>query len=89
MTALFPQKNPNIVEKIITLDNRRMTLPKLKRVKVYSLRSSDQPADEGVLPTEKETKKYKMKIVKWQIQLIMKWTTMLMTSNARKSKNIS
>lgn len=64
MTALFPQKYPNIVEKIITLDNRRMALPKSKKVKVYTLRSSDQPADEGVLPTEKETKKYKMKIVK-------------------------
>lgn len=64
MTALFPQKYPNIVEKIITLDNRRMALPKSKSVKVYSLRSSDQLADEGVLPTEKEVKKYKMKIVK-------------------------
>jgi hypothetical protein len=64
MTALFPQKYPNIVEKIITLDNRRMVLPKSKKVKVYSLRSSDQPADQGVLPTEKEAKKYKMKIVK-------------------------
>jgi predicted esterase len=64
MTALFPQKYPNLVEKIITLDNRRMLLPKTKKVKVYSLRSSDQPADEGVIPTEKEIKKYKMKIVK-------------------------
>jgi predicted peptidase len=64
MTALFPQKYPNIVEKIITLDNRRMALPKTKKVKVYSLRSSDQPADEGVLPTEKEIKKYRIKIVK-------------------------
>jgi predicted peptidase len=64
MTALFPQKYPNVVEKIITLDNRRMLLPKTKKVKVYSLRSSDQPADEGVLPTEKEIKKYKMRIVK-------------------------
>ena len=64
MTALFPEKYPNIVEKIITLDNRRKALPKSKEVKVYSLRSSDQPADEGVIPTVKETKKYKMKIVK-------------------------
>lgn len=64
MTALFPQKYPNVVEKIITLDNRRMALPKSRKIKVYSLRSSDQPADEGVLPIEKETKKYKMKIVK-------------------------
>jgi predicted peptidase len=64
MTALFPQKYPNAVEKIITLDNRRMLLPKTKKVKVYSLRSSDQPADVGVLPTEREIKKYRMKIVK-------------------------
>lgn len=64
MTALFPLKYPNIVNKIITLDNRRMALPKSKKIKVYSLRSSDQPADEGVLPTEKEIKKYKMTLVK-------------------------
>lgn len=63
MTALFPQKYPNMVDKIITLDNRRMALPKTRKVKVYSLRSSDQPADKGVLPTEKEIKKYKIKIV--------------------------
>lgn len=41
-----------------------MQLPKTKNVKVYSLRSSDQPADEGVLSTEDEVKKYKMKILK-------------------------
>lgn len=64
MTALFPQKYPNIVDKIITLDNRRMKLPKMKKVKVYSLRSSDQPADEGVLPTKKEVKKFGIKIIK-------------------------
>ncbi len=64
MTALFPQKYPGIVDKIITLDNRRMALPKAANIKVYSLRSSDQPADEGVLPTEKEQKKYRITIVK-------------------------
>lgn len=41
-----------------------MLLPKIKKLKVYSLRSSDQPADAGVLPGEKEIEKYKMKIVK-------------------------
>jgi predicted peptidase len=64
MTALFPQKYPNIVEKIITLDNRRMSLPKIKNIKVYSLRSSDQPADEGVLPSEKDLKMYDINIIK-------------------------
>jgi predicted peptidase len=64
MTALFPQKYPNVVNKIITLDNRRMALPLSKDVKVYSLRSSDQPADDGVLPSAEEQKKCRMTILK-------------------------
>lgn len=64
MTALFPQKYPNVVDKIITLDNRRMVLPKTHKPQVYSIRSSDQPADEGVLPTEREVKMFGMKIIK-------------------------
>lgn len=64
MTALFAQKYPNIAYKIITLDNRRMALPKTKDVKVYSLRSSDQKADEGVLPTEEEQNEFGIKIIK-------------------------
>lgn len=64
MTALFPQKYPGTVHKIITLDNRRMALPRTKKIKIYSLRSSDQPADEGVLPPVEEIKKFGMKIIK-------------------------
>ena len=64
MTALFPQKYPNRVSRIITMDNRRMALPRTKFPKVYSLRSSDQPADQGVLPTLSEQKKFDIKIVK-------------------------
>lgn len=64
MSAFFPQKYPNIVDKIITLDNRRMPLPRTINPKVYSLRSSDQPADEGVLPSAEEQTKYRMTIIK-------------------------
>ena len=63
MTALFPQKHPGIVSKIITMDNRRMALPRTKNPRVYSLRSSDLPADEGVLPTDIEQKKYGIRII--------------------------
>ncbi len=66
MTALFPKKYPNIVERIITLDNRRMTLPITKKLKVYSLRSSDQPADAGVLPSIADQKKFAITILKLQ-----------------------
>jgi hypothetical protein len=64
MTALFPQKYPGIVEKIITLDNRRMPLPRTLNPRVYSLRSSDQPADKNVLPTDKEQKENNITIIK-------------------------
>jgi predicted peptidase len=64
MTAIFPQKYPNIVAKIITLDNRRMALPKTLRPKVYSLRSNDQVADEGVLPSSEIQNQLGMTIIK-------------------------
>ncbi len=65
MVALFPQKYPGLADKIITLDNRRMALPRTKnKPKVYSLRSSDQPADEGVLPTSQEQKQLGMTVIK-------------------------
>lgn len=58
MTALFARTYPQLTYKIITLDNRRMYLPRTSRPKVYTLRSSDYPADEGVLPTSEEQRKY-------------------------------
>ena len=65
MVALFPQKYPGLVDKIITLDNRRMPLPRTKEnPEVYSLRSSDQPAAEGVLPSLEEQEKMGITIIK-------------------------
>ena len=64
MTVLFAHKYPNLANKIISLDNRRMELPRTFQPKIYSLRSSDQPADEGVLPTVEEQKKFGIKIIK-------------------------
>lgn len=64
MVALFAGKYPELVNKVITLDNRRVALPRTKKPRIYSLRSSDQPADEGVLPTADEQKKFGMSIIK-------------------------
>lgn len=64
MAVLFAHKYPNLVDKIISLDNRRMELPRISQPKIYSIRSSDQPADDGVLPTLKEQKKFGIKIIK-------------------------
>ena len=58
MTVLFAHKYPNLANKIISMDNRRMELPRKSNPKIYTLRSKDYPADEGVLPTDEELKKY-------------------------------
>lgn len=64
ITMLFAQKYPKTARKIITLDNRRMALPRAKKPRILSIRSSDQTADEGVLPTAGEQKKFGIKIIK-------------------------
>ena len=64
MTIMFATKYPELVDKAISLDNRRVIWPRVKQPRIYSLRSSDQPADEGVLPTAEEQKEFGMKIIK-------------------------
>ncbi len=62
MAALFTHQHPELVHKLITLDNRRMELPRTTKPQVFSLRSNDYPADEDVLPGEAEMKQYNMTI---------------------------
>ena len=64
MIMLFAQQYPQLVDKVISLDNRRVSIPRTSQPKIYSLRSSDQPADEGVLPTEEERQKFGITIIK-------------------------
>ena len=63
ITALFPQLHPNVINKVITLDNVRMPLPKMKNIEILTLRSNDQPADIGVLPNDAEQKEFNIKII--------------------------
>lgn len=62
MTVLFAHKYPDLADKIITMDNRRMEIPRIANPKFYTLRSKDYPADEGVLPTDEELNKYDIKV---------------------------
>ena len=54
MSMLFTQMYPELVHKVISLDNRRVSLPRVSYPCVYSIRSSDQLPDEGVLPSFEE-----------------------------------
>jgi pimeloyl-ACP methyl ester carboxylesterase len=56
MSVLFTHQHPELINKLITMDHRRMPLPRIKTPKIYTLRSNDFPADEGVLPSEEENK---------------------------------
>lgn len=62
-SVLFAEEHPELVEKLISLDNRRMPLPRKPTPKVLSLRSSDQAADAGVLPTPAEQAALGMRVV--------------------------
>ncbi|MDX2246458.1 MAG: alpha/beta hydrolase [Bacteroidia bacterium] len=64
MSVLFAHQHPELVWKLITLDQRRMAFPRVTSPKIYSLRSSDQPADEGVLPTQEEQSRLGITIIK-------------------------
>jgi predicted dienelactone hydrolase len=63
-SMLFAQEHPDLVHTVISLDNRRMPIPRISKPRVFSLRSSDQPADEGVIPSSDEQAKLGIKITK-------------------------
>jgi dienelactone hydrolase len=64
MAVLFAHRYPGQVENVISLDNRRMPLPRTRKPRVLSLRSRDQPADEGVLPTPEEQQQFGIRIIR-------------------------
>ncbi|SFP98826.1 alpha/beta hydrolase family protein [Hymenobacter arizonensis] len=63
MAMLLAEKHPELVQQIISLDNRRVPFPRARQPRVLSLRSSDQVADDGVLPTPAEQQLYGTTIV--------------------------
>jgi len=63
MSMLFAAEYPNEIKRVISLDNRRMPIPITSEPKILSIRSSDQKADEGVIPTDQELIENDIKIV--------------------------
>ena len=59
-SVLFAHQHPDLIHKLISMDNQRMDLPRISKPKIYTLRSKDYPADKGVLPNEEEQKKWGM-----------------------------
>ncbi|CCG99219.1 hypothetical protein FAES_1209 [Fibrella aestuarina BUZ 2] len=57
-SMLYADTYPAEVAAVVTLDNRRMPFRRARQPRILSIRSSDQPADEGVLPTPDEQRTY-------------------------------
>jgi hypothetical protein len=64
MAMLIANEYLGFAKTVITLDNRRVPIPRANHPKIFSIRSSDQPADSGVLPSFEEQEKYNIKIIK-------------------------
>jgi pimeloyl-ACP methyl ester carboxylesterase len=57
-SAQFAADNPSRVSSFISLDSRRVALPRSSSVHVLTIRASDTTADPGVLPNEEERSRY-------------------------------
>lgn len=65
MTMLFATRYPKLITKAISLDNRRMPLPRTDNPQISSIRGCDYEADASVLPTPEEQKKYSIEIIQF------------------------
>jgi predicted dienelactone hydrolase len=65
MVMLLAQEHPELrqVQQLISFDNRRVPFPRRPYPQVLSLRSSDQLADVGVLPTPTEQTQFGITLV--------------------------
>ncbi|HEX9172455.1 MAG TPA: alpha/beta hydrolase [Telluria sp.] len=57
-SAQFAADNANRVSGLISLDSRRVALPRSAGIHVLTIRASDTIADPGVLPNEEERRRY-------------------------------
>lgn len=64
MTMLFATQYPQLIKKAISMDHRRMIMPRTQNPRLFTLRGCDYDADAGVLPTEQEQKQFRIKVVK-------------------------
>jgi len=58
ISAWLANSRKGYIKTIITLDHRRVPLPRTQDIQILSIRASDFPADKGVLPTAEEQQDY-------------------------------
>ncbi|WP_029906151.1 S9 family peptidase [Prevotella sp. 10(H)] len=65
MSMLFATQHPEYVKRAISLDHRRMPVPLTDKPRLLSLRGCNFEADEGVLPSAADQKKYSIQIIRY------------------------
>lgn len=60
ISSWLANEGKGYIDTVITLDHRRVPLPRRKDVNVLSIRGGDYPADDGVLPSPEEAREYSM-----------------------------
>lgn len=63
MSALYADKHPSHISKLITLDHRRYPVARVSHPELLTLRSSDFTADVGVLPDSTKAAELGMQII--------------------------
>lgn len=64
MTMLFATEHPELITKAISMDHRRMIMPRTDNPRIYTLRGCDYEADPNVIPTKEEQRKFHTTVVK-------------------------
>jgi len=63
ISMLFATEFPDNVKSVISLDHRRMPIPRSNKFKILSIRADEFQADKGVIPNISDLKKYNIEIV--------------------------
>ncbi|MBD1578020.1 alpha/beta hydrolase [Vibrio sp. S11_S32] len=63
ISTWLSNENKSYISQLITLDHKRVTLPKTSKIRVLSLRSPEYPTKIGILPTIEEQQLYDSCIV--------------------------
>lgn len=64
MTMLFATEYPGLITKAISMDHRRMIMPRTSNPRIYTLRGCDYEADPNVIPTGEEQRKFHTTVIK-------------------------
>ncbi len=66
ISTITATDDPALVSHLITLDHRRVPLPRSMATRVLSIRASEYEADPGVLPDAREAEEFGMTIVRFE-----------------------